>query len=1015
MAVTTVAQLAAELNRPAATLLEQLHSAGVPKASHEDVLTEADKERLLDHLRHAHGSVGADRKKITLTRKSTTEIKQADASGKARTIQVEVRKKRTFVKRDEAGGEEAAPEVDEADLQRREEEARQEAEALRAQEEALTEQRRLREEQERVQREAAEAAQAKAAEEAARAVQDTAQQTTKDEAAARRVAQEAAARAESAALNTSSKSRNTRKAAAVAEVAAPVVALADGGDGADVADSSTEAVATTSASTVAAPAEAPVAAPAVVAKPSGVRVVKAATIEAEEKQRIADLAGRRKAAEDEAAAIRAMMSAPRKVMTALKPVEPPKAADAAGKEGIKGTIHKPKGAPGAPAAPGTAGAAKPGDKKSVKSEKLSSSWADDAKKRAAAPGASKGPGGRAPGGQNGWRAPGGRGGRRGDNRNSDHQSNFVAPSEPQVIEVHVPETISVADLAHKMSVKASEVIKHLMKLGQMVTINQQLDQETAMILVEELGHTAVAAKLDDPDAFLEEEHAAQTGELMSRAPVVTVMGHVDHGKTSLLDYIRTSRVAAGEAGGITQHIGAYHVDTPRGMITFLDTPGHEAFTAMRARGAKATDIVILVVAADDGVMPQTKEAIHHAKAAGVPIVVAINKIDKPDTNLERVKQELVGEQVVPEEYGGDSPFVQVSAKTGQGIDSLLEQVLLQAEVLELKAPIEAMAKGLVIEARLDKGRGPVATVLVQTGTLKRGDVVLAGASYGRVRAMLDENGKPINEAGPSIPVEIQGLTEVPSAGDEFMVLGDERRAREIATFRQGRYRDVKLSKQQAAKLENMFENMGQGEVQSLPLIIKADVQGSQEALAASLLKLSTPEIKVQIVHAAVGGISESDVNLAIASKAVLIGFNTRADAGARKLAEHNGVDLRYYNIIYDAVDEVKAAMSGMLAPELREEVIGSAEIRQVFIASKIGTIAGCMVLAGVVRRSARLRLLRENVVIYTGELDGLKRFKDDVKEVKEGFECGLNLKGYNDIKEGDVLEFFEIKEVARTL
>ncbi|RZL03040.1 MAG: translation initiation factor IF-2, partial [Rubrivivax sp.] len=929
MAVTTVAQLAAELNRPAAALLEQLHSAGVPKASHEDVLTEADKERLLDHLRHAHGSTGADRKKITLTRKSTTEIKQADASGKARTIQVEVRKKRTFVKRDEVGGEESAPEVDEADLQRREEEARQEAEALRQQEEALTEQRRLREEQERMQREAAEAAHAKAAEEAARAAQEvaqeSAQQTTQDEAVARRAAQQAAARAESAALTASAKKSNSRKTAAVAaEVAAPVVALAEGGDNGDSSsdDAAPIAPAVVSEAPVAAPA-----APVAPAKPSGVRVVKAATIEAEEKQRIADLAGRRKAAEDEAAAIRAMMSAPRKVLTAAKPVEPPKAADAAGKEGIKGTIHKPKGAPGA-AAPGTAGAAKPGDKKSVKSEKLSSSWADDAKKRAAAPGASKGPGGRGPGGANGWRAPGGRGGRRGDNRNSDHQSNFVAPSEPQVIEVHVPETISVADLAHKMSVKASEVIKHLMKLGQMVTINQQLDQETAMILVEELGHTAVAAKLDDPDAFLEEEHAAQTGEMLARAPVVTVMGHVDHGKTSLLDYIRTSRVAAGEAGGITQHIGAYHVDTPRGMITFLDTPGHEAFTAMRARGAKATDIVILVVAADDGVMPQTKEAIHHAKAAGVPIVVAINKIDKPDTNLERVRQELVGEQVVPEEYGGDSPFVPVSAKTGLGIDALLEQVLLQAEVLELKAPVEAMAKGLVIEARLDKGRGPVATVLVQTGTLKRGDVVLAGASYGRVRAMLDENGKPINEAGPSIPVEIQGLTEVPSAGDEFMVLGDERRAREIATFRQGRYRDVKLSKQQAAKLENMFENMGQGEVQSLPLIIKADVQGSQEALAASLLKLSTPEIKVQIVHAAVGGISESDVNLAIASKAVLIGFNTRADAGARKLAEHSGVDLRYYNIIYDAVDEVKAAMSGMLARELREEVIGSAEIRQ---------------------------------------------------------------------------------------
>ncbi|CAH0355759.1 translation initiation factor IF-2 [Aquabacterium sp. CECT 9606] len=1016
MAVTTVTQLAAELNRPAATLLEQLHSAGVPKASHEDVVTEADKERLLDHLRHAHGSAAADRKKITLTRKSTTEIKQADASGKARTIQVEVRKKRTFVKRDEVGGgEEAAPEIDEADLQRREEEARQEAEALRVQEEALTEQRRQREEQERVQREAAEAAQAKAAEDAARAVQDSAQLTTQQEAVARRAAQEAAARAESAALTASSKSRNPRKTAAVvAEVAAaPVVALAEGGDGADGASDEANATTASTAATTAPAAASAVApaAPTAPAKPSGVRVVKAATIEAEEKQRIADLAGRRKAAEDEAAAIRAMMSAPRKVLTAPKPVEPPKAD--ASKEGIKGTIHKPKGAPGAPAAPGAAGAAKPGDKKSVKSEKLSSSWADDAKKRAAA--GNKGPAGRSPGGASGWRAPGGRGGRRGDNRSSDHQSNFVAPSEPQVIEVHVPETISVADLAHKMSVKASEVIKHLMKLGQMVTINQQLDQETAMILVEELGHTAVAAKLDDPDAFLEEEHAAQTGELLPRAPVVTVMGHVDHGKTSLLDYIRTSRVAAGEAGGITQHIGAYHVDTPRGMITFLDTPGHEAFTAMRARGAKATDIVILVVAADDGVMPQTKEAIHHAKAAGVPIVVAINKIDKPDTNLERVKQELVGEQVVPEEYGGDSPFVQVSAKTGQGIDALLEQVLLQAEVLELTAPKEAMAKGLVIEARLDKGRGPVATVLIQTGTLKRGDVVLAGASYGRVRAMLDENGKPINEAGPSIPVEIQGLTEVPSAGDEFMVLGDERRAREIATFRQGRYRDVKLSKQQAAKLENMFENMGQGEVQTLPLIIKADVQGSQEALGTSLLKLSTPEIKVQIVHAAVGGISESDVNLAIASKAVLIGFNTRADAGARKLAEHNGVDIRYYNIIYDAVDEVKAAMSGMLAPELREEVIGSAEIRQVFIASKIGTIAGCMVLSGVVRRSARLRLLRENVVIYTGELDGLKRFKDDVKEVKEGFECGLNLKGYNDIKEGDVLEFFEIKEVARTL
>jgi translation initiation factor IF-2 len=696
-----------------------------------------------------------------------------------------------------------------------------------------------------------------------------------------------------------------------------------------------------------------------------------------------------------------MMSAPKKVLVAKKPEEPPKPEAA-----IKGTIHKAAAKPGAPAP--AAGAAKPGEKKSVKSEKLSSSWADDAAKKRALKTRGDTGGARA-----GWRAPRGGAGRRGDRdgNGADH-----APMSTEFVpqEVHVPETITVADLAHKMSVKAAEVVKHLMKLGQMVTINQSLDQETAMILVEEMGHKALAAKLDDPDAFTEEEQAAQTGEMLPRAPVVTVMGHVDHGKTSLLDYIRTTRVAAGEAGGITQHIGAYHVQTPRGMITFLDTPGHAAFTAMRARGAKATDIVILVVAADDGVMPQTKEAIHHAKAAGVPIVVAMNKIDKPEANPERVKSELVAEQVVPEDFGGDSPFVAVSAKTGQGIDDLLEQVLLQAEVLELKAPTEAMAKGLVIEAQLDKGRGPVATVLVQSGTLKKGDVVLAGSSYGRVRAMLDENGKSTDEAGPSIPVEIQGLTEVPQAGDDFMVMADERRAREIATFRQGKYRDVKLSKQQAAKLENMFEQMGVG-AQTLSLIVKADVQGSQEALATSLAKLSTDEVRVQIVHAAVGGISESDVNLAIASKAVIVGFNVRADANARKLAEGNGVDIRYYNIIYDAVDEIKAAMTGMLAPEQKEEVIGTAEIRTVFVASKIGTVAGSMITAGRVTRNARFRLLRDNVVIYTGEIDSLKRMKDDVREVAEGFECGIKLKNVTDIKEGDQLEFFEVKEVARTL
>ena len=566
-----------------------------------------------------------------------------------------------------------------------------------------------------------------------------------------------------------------------------------------------------------------------------------------------------------------------------------------------------------------------------------------------------------------------------------------------------------------MAVKSSEVIMKLMKLGQMVTINQPLDQETAMILVEDMGHKAIVAALDDPEAFTDEEVQAQTAEALPRPPVVTVMGHVDHGKTSLLDYIRRAKVATGEAGGITQHIGAYHVETPRGVVSFLDTPGHEAFTAMRARGAQATDVVILVVAADDGVMPQTKEAIKHAKAAGVPIVVAINKIDKPDANPDRVKGELVIEEVVPEEYGGNSPFVPVSAKTGAGIDELLEQVLLQAEVLELTAPVDAHAKGLVIEARLDKGRGPVATVLVQSGTLKTGDIVLVGQTYGRVRAMLDENGKATKAAGPSIPVEIQGLADVPGAGDEFMVLTDERRAREIATYRAGKFRNTKLAKQQAAKLENMFSDMAAGEVKTLPLIIKADVQGSQEALAASLLKLSNDEVKVQIVFSAVGGISESDVNLAIASKAVILGFNTRADVGARKLAEGNGIDIRYYNIIYDAVDDVKAAVSGMLTPDRKEEIIGMAEIRQIFRASKIGTIAGCMVTSGVVRRSARLRLLRNNVVVFTGELDSLKRFKDDAKEVKEGFECGLNIKGYNDIEEGDQLEFFEIKEVARTI
>lgn len=714
---------------------------------------------------------------------------------------------------------------------------------------------------------------------------------------------------------------------------------------------------------------------------------------------LADITKRRAAAEAEALAIRDMMSAPARVLKAPSEV--------AAEDAKKGTLHKPAKVEGADDKKKVV--AKVGAK-TIKSAETSSTWKEEGAKK---PGGLKTRGDNM-GGVGGWRSGGGRRKQR-QVAEANTDTNFQVPTEKVVHDVNVPETITVAELAHAMAVKSAEVIKLLMGMGQMVTINQILDQDTAMIIVEEMGHVAHAAKLEDPDLDL--GTAGLDAELIARPPVVTVMGHVDHGKTSLLDKIRAAKVATGEAGGITQHIGAYHVETPRGMITFLDTPGHEAFTAMRARGAKATDIVILVVAADDGVMPQTKEAIHHALAAGVPIVVAINKIDKPEANADRVKTELVAEQVVPEEYGGDVPFIPVSAKTGEGIDALLENVLLQAEILELKAPKDAPAQGLVIEARLDKGRGPVATVLVQSGTLKRGDMVLAGSTYGRVRAMLDENGKVCNEASPSIPVEIQGLSEVPAAGESVQVVPDERKAREIALFRQGKFRDVKLAKQQAFKLETMMENMEEGAIEAklLPLIIKADVQGSQEALSQSLQKLSTPEVKVQIVHAGVGGITETDVNLAVASKAVIIGFNSRADGTARKLAEHNGVDIRYHNIIYDAVDEVKAALSGMLTPDKKEEITGMVEIRQVFLVSKIGAIAGCLVLDGVIKRTSSVRLLRDNIVVWSGDLDSLKRFKDDAKEVRAGVECGLSLKGFNDIKEGDQLEAYEVTEVARTL
>ena len=838
MAQTSVAQFAGELKVPPSQLLEQLRAAGVHKQVAEDVLSDQDKTRLLEYLRKSHGS-SEPKNKITLTRKQTSEIiKKSDASGKARTIQVEVKKKRIFVKRDaEPGAPAEAPGPSGAAVDTREAELREE------------------------------------------------EQRRHEELATRQAA------------DVAEKQERERKQAEV--------------------------------------------------KPSEVKT------------------------------------------QAPAPASAP-ASDT--------TLHKPKVAPGA-------------EKKGAKKAKEIKVWKDEGVKRRTI---------KTRGdvqGASGWHTPKGSRHRTAAASAADSVQQFSAPTEPVVREVMVPETISVGDLAHKMSVKAAEVIKVLMKLGNMVTINQVLDQETAMIVVTDMGHTARAAKLDDPESLLADvpEHHEEA-ELKPRAPVVTVMGHVDHGKTSLLDYIRRTKVASGEAGGITQHIGAYHVQTPRGMVTFLDTPGHEAFTAMRARGAKATDIVVLVVAADDGVMPQTIEAIHHAKAAEVPIVVAINKIDKHEANLEKVKQELVAQTVVPEEYGGDSPFVPVSAKTGAGIDTLLEQVLLQAEVLELKAPVDTLAKGLVIEARLDKGRGPVATVLVQSGTLRRGDIVLAGSCFGRVRAMLDESGSAVHEAGPSIPVQLLGLSSPPNAGDEFLVVDNERKAREVAMYRQGKFRDVRLAKQAGQKPEDVFSQMGEdGKAGTVNLLLKADVQGSAEALREALNKLSTDEVKVNVVHSAVGAITESDVNLALASKAVIIGFNTRADTIARKAAEASGVDVRYYNIIYDAVDEVKAALSGMLAPEKKEAILGLVDVRQVFKISKVGAVAGCMVLEGLVRRNALVRVLRDNVVVHTGEIDSLKRFKDDAREVKAGFECGMSVKNFNDLKVGDQFEIYEVQEVARTL
>lgn len=956
MSNTTVAQFAAELNRPVDDLLKQLKEAGVSKNSGNDSITTDDKQLLTAYLQKKNGSnsgtISIRRKK---TEVSTVDGVKVETRRRSRAVTIPSSEELAAEAKAKVAAENQKAEAEKVAAQAAEEKAKAEAEAA-----AKAEARAKAE---------AEAARLKAAKAAPKAEGKPAE-AKKEEA-------KAEAKVEAKADNKPSE--KSVEAEKPVEAKKPAKAKQDkGGKGKEAKKA---------------------AKPAAPAVPQPVVSVEEQAQRDEEARRAAALRAHQEALLKEKQERQARREAIKQ--QAVQDSKPTK-------EAKSGERHKP-----AEKAKAASGEGKSEHNARGKKEDRRDRDEENQGRNA------KGKGGK--GGRDRNNARNGddervRGGKKGKKLKLEpNQHAFQAPTEPVVHEVLVPETITVADLAHKMAVKGVEVVKALMKMGMMVTINQSIDQDTALIVVEELGHIGKPAAADDPEAFLDEGVEAVEAEALPRPPVVTVMGHVDHGKTSLLDYIRRAKVVQGEAGGITQHIGAYHVETPRGVITFLDTPGHEAFTAMRARGAKATDIVILVVAADDGVMPQTIEAIAHAKAAGVPMVVAVNKIDKEAANPERIRQELTAHEVVPDEWGGDVQFIDVSAKKGLNIDALLEAVLLEAEVLELTAPVDAPAKGIIVEARLDKGRGAVATLLVQSGTLKKGDMLLAGTAFGKIRAMVDENGKAINEAGPSIPVEILGLSDVPNAGEDAMVLADEKKAREIALFRQGKYRDVRLAKQQAAKLENMFNNMGENQAQSLSVIIKADVQGSYEALAGSLKKLSTDEVKVNVLHSGVGGITESDVNLAIASGAFIIGFNVRADASARKLAENENVEIRYYNIIYDAIDDVKAAMSGMLSPEEKEQVTGTVEIRQVISVSKVGNIAGCMVTDGVVKRDSHVRLIRNNVVIHTGELSSLKRYKDDVKEVRMGFECGLMLKGYNEIMEGDQLECFDIVEVARTL
>ncbi|QSA19234.1 translation initiation factor IF-2 [Vibrio furnissii] len=900
MTQLTVKSLSEEIGTPIDRLLEQLADAGMTKSG-SDSVTEDEKQKLLSHLRKEHGeATTAEPTRLTLQRKTRSTLSVNAGGGKSKNVQVEVRKKRTYVKRSTIE-DEATREAEEAAKREAEEQAKRDAE-------------------EALKREAAEAAKREAEEKAKRDAEEKAKRDTEDK--VKREAQEAkrersaedkskqeAARKEAEALKHRQEEEAKRKAE------------------------------------------------------------EESSRQLEKARELAELNKERWSAEEEKKGDM-QEDTDYHVTTSRYAREAEDEAD-----------RREEGS----------------SRRSTKANKKKMSSRDDKQER------------------DNSRARGGKAGRKGRiSKPSSMQHGFDKSAVVAKSDVVIGETIVVSELAQKMSVKATEVIKVMMKLGAMATINQVIDQETAQLVAEEMGHKVIIRKENELEEAVLSDRDDEF-ESVPRAPVVTIMGHVDHGKTSTLDYIRRTHVASGEAGGITQHIGAYHVETPNGMITFLDTPGHAAFTSMRARGAQATDIVVLVVAADDGVMPQTVEAIQHAKAAGVPLIVAVNKIDKEAANPDNVKNELAAYDVIPEEWGGENIFVHISAKQGTNIDSLLEAILLQAEVLELHAVKDGMASGVVIESRLDKGRGPVATVLVQSGTLHKGDIVLCGQEYGRVRAMRDELGEEVDEAGPSIPVEILGLSGVPAAGDEATVVRDERKAREVANYRQGKFREVKLARQQKSKLENMFSNMAAGDVAELNIVLKADVQGSVEAIADSLLKLSTDEVKVNIVGSGVGGITETDAVLAAASNAIVVGFNVRADASARRTIEAENIDLRYYSIIYQLIDEVKQAMSGMLAPEFKQEIIGLAEVRDVFKSPKLGAIAGCMVTEGTIKRHNPIRVLRDNVVIYEGELESLRRFKDDVAEVKNGYECGIGVKNYNDVRVGDQIEVFEVVEIQRTI